>query len=307
MRPNVERRLGRGLNIRDNYPAGMQRKPLPVELDSRGILDPRLLAQRITLTRYPVGEQLAGLLDRYWAVEWDLPPGATHTQPVLTHPCGNLSVGHGEPDGAGAPGPIEARLHGVYRGLSRRTLAGRGWTVAAMTTPGGLGALTTRPASTYTDKSVPLGLLATLDEAALVADLQERPDQPGRVEAFARAIESAVRAVDPDRLRTAREVAEVTKLAETDRPLRRAGDLARAAAVSVRTLQRLFADYVGVSPTWVLRRYRLIDVAEQVRGGQRVSWADVAAGLGYADQAHLTRDFRAATGRTPSEYAAAQR
>ena len=37
-----------------------------------------------------------------------------------------------------------------------------------------------------------------------------------------------------------------------------------------------------------------------------MSWADVAADLGYADQAHLIRDFRAATGQTPAAYAAAQ-
>jgi AraC-like DNA-binding protein len=61
-----------------------------------------------------------------------------------------------------------------------------------------------------------------------------------------------------------------------------------------------------VSPTWVLRRYRLLEAAEAVRGGEPVSWAEVAADLGYADQAHLTRDFRAAIGQTPAAYAQAQ-
>jgi len=64
--------------------------------------------------------------------------------------------------------------------------------------------------------------------------------------------------------------------------------------------------HAGVSPTWVLRRYRLLDVAEAVRNGERVSWAQVAADLGYADQAHLSRDFHAATGRTPAAYTQAQ-
>jgi AraC-like DNA-binding protein len=33
----------------------------------------------------------------------------------------------------------------------------------------------------------------------------------------------------------------------------------------------------------------------------------VAAELGYSDQAHLIREFRAAVGTTPAAYAAAQR
>jgi len=56
----------------------------------------------------------------------------------------------------------------------------------------------------------------------------------------------------------------------------------------------------------VLRRYRLLEAAERVRDGQRVSWATVAADLGYADQAHLTRDFRSAIGQTPAAYADTQ-
>jgi AraC-like DNA-binding protein len=36
-----------------------------------------------------------------------------------------------------------------------------------------------------------------------------------------------------------------------------------------------------------------------------VDWAALAADLGYADQAHLTRDFTAALGMPPSRFRAA--
>jgi AraC-like DNA-binding protein len=112
--------------------------------------------------------------------------------------------------------------------------------------------------------------------------------------------------VDPGRVRTARQVAEVARLAETDRSIRRLADLCDRSGVGQRTLQRLFLHYAGVPPTWVVRRYRLLEVAETVRAGGPVSWAEVAADLGYADQAHLITEFRAATGQTPAAYAAAQ-
>jgi AraC-like DNA-binding protein len=39
----------------------------------------------------------------------------------------------------------------------------------------------------------------------------------------------------------------------------------------------------------------------------QVAWVDLAAELGWFDQAHLIRDFKRHTGVTPSEYQAAQR
>lgn len=68
----------------------------------------------------------------------------------------------------------------------------------------------------------------------------------------------------------------------------------------------MYSSFVGISPTAVIRRFRLIDAAELVKAGQPVAWADVAAELGYSDQAHLTRDFTAALGVPPAAYARAQ-
>jgi AraC-like DNA-binding protein len=278
--------------------------PDPVEQDSRGILDPWLLRQRVRLTRYPTGPALAGLVDRFWAVQWDLPPGVVHRQQVLTHPGANFSIGHASAQpGETEPGSVEARLNGVARGLSSRTLVGRGWAVAALARPGGLGAFITGSASDFTDQVVPLGAAIGVAEAPLLRRVAAEPDEAGRVGLLAAALESAV---DPERVPSASQVADVARLAEIHRDLRRLADLSELAGIGQRTLQRMFGRYAGVSPTWVLRRYRLLEAAEAVREGDRVSWAEVAAGLGYADQAHLIRDFRAATGQTPAAYADAQ-
>jgi len=243
-------------------------------------------------------------VDRFWAVAWDLPRGTAHRQQVLTHPGANLSVGHADGAGAGdRAAPVEARLNGVARGLTTRTLVGQGWAVAAMTRPGGLGAFISGSASDFTDRVVPLGQAIGADEPGLLRALMAEPGEAARAARLAQALEQAV---DPGRVRPARQVAEVARLAETDRSIRRLADLCDRAGVGQRTLQRLFLHYAGVSPTWVVRRYRLLEVAETVRAGGPVSWAEVAADLGYADQAHLITEFRAATGQTPAAYAAAQ-
>jgi AraC-like DNA-binding protein len=58
-----------------------------------------------------------------------------------------------------------------------------------------------------------------------------------------------------------------------------------------------------VSPKWILRRYRLHEAAEQLKGKRPPLLAALAASLGYADQSHFARDFRAVVGQTPRSFA----
>ena len=73
--------------------------------------------------------------------------------------------------------------------------------------------------------------------------------------------------------------------------------------MSPRTMQRLFRRYVGVSPKWVLQRYRLHEAAERIAAGEQ-DLARLGLDLGYFDQAHFIKDFKSLVGRSPAEYAA---
>jgi AraC-like DNA-binding protein len=276
--------------------------PRPLDDDARGIVDPVRLRQVVTLTRYAAGEVLDGLVDRFWAVRWAVPTGSEHTQQVLNHPGANLYVGVPEP---GAAVPLEGSLEGPQRRITERRMAGDGWTVAAMTTPGGLGALVCVPVRTLTDRTVALARpLLDVDGPALVAAVDAAGGEEERVTALRAALERVVQAADAGRVAAAREVAAVARVAETDRSVRRVESLAARAGVTERTLQRMFAEHAGLTPAWVVRRYRILEAAEQARlHGIEVNWAELAADLGYSDQAHLGRDFKAHFGVPPGTYA----
>jgi AraC-like DNA-binding protein len=276
--------------------------------DTRGIVDPAAMLRVVDFARSPPGPVLEGLVEWFWSVAWELPPGASHDQEVLTHPAGNFSIG--TLDDAGVPlDPPEGRVYGVMTRISRRHLTAAGWTVAARTSVGGLGALIDGPARSINDARRPLDALPGLDAAAVIADVSALATNDERTTRLRDALSAMAERRDPALVAEARGVVAVAKQAELDRSVRRVDQLAAAAGVSVRSLQRLFDLHVGVSPAFVIRRWRVIEAAETARhaaerGDEWRGWAAVAADLGYADQAHLVRDFRRHLGVSPAAYVA---
>lgn len=78
--------------------------------------------------------------------------------------------------------------------------------------------------------------------------------------------------------------------------------LAAAAGVSRYHLCRLFKDQVGMTPMRYLERARIAR-AKTLIELDRMSLAEVAQAVGFADQSHFTRRFHTLEGCTPGEYA----
>lgn len=65
-----------------------------------------------------------------------------------------------------------------------------------------------------------------------------------------------------------------------------------------------FRQQVGLTPKTAARLIRFDQVSRRLDGQRTVDWGEVAADAGYADQAHLVRDFRQFTGTTPTDFLA---
>jgi transcriptional regulator GlxA family with amidase domain len=81
------------------------------------------------------------------------------------------------------------------------------------------------------------------------------------------------------------------------------GGLAERYGFSVRQVERLFQEHVGVSPKMFGRLARLRRALRLGEGGE-TDWADVAALAGYFDQSHMVREFQALNGATPVQFRA---
>lgn len=94
----------------------------------------------------------------------------------------------------------------------------------------------------------------------------------------------------------------IEELIATDSEIVRIDQIAEQFNISARYVQRLTQRYVGLPPAAIIRRYRLQEAAERLREDGPLTIGEVAAELGYADHAHLTRDFRQVLGLAPVDY-----
>jgi AraC-like DNA-binding protein len=254
--------------------------------DARGIVAPDRGLRHFTLDRHAPSPVVARLVDRYWVVRWNLPDGDVHHQQVLPHPVTNIVFEQGG-----------AVVGGVTTTLFTRALRGHGSAVGVMFRPGGFRPLIDRPMRELTDRALPLGELLG-PEADVLARQVARDEQRAAVA----RIDAMLSALVPADAHPAEAAMRLAEHAADDRGVLRTEQLADVAGVGVRTLQRRFADHIGISPKAVIRRYRLYEVAEAARQAD-IDWGALAADLGYADQAHLIRDFRTGFGVTPAAYA----
>jgi AraC-like DNA-binding protein len=249
-------------------------------------------AGSFTLDRYPPAADLADLVERYWVVSWQLPPGRESTITLLPHPCVNVVLDRGL-----------LTVSGVGRERFAYTYRGVGGVFGIKFRPGGFLPFLGRPLSEITDTVLPAEQLWGPPAALLAERMTAAPGLDHRVALVEQFLRERWPPPDPQVELVQRIVAALLH----DRTVTRVDDVTEMFNINPRTLQRLFQRYVGVSPKWVLRRYRLHEAAAVLAREQHRPWAEAAAELGYFDQSHFIRDFTAAIGMTPVAYAQACR
>ena len=245
---------------------------------------PLLRSTAVETGRVSPSEPLAAFVEHYWWVRWDL--RQPETNEVLSYPSVHVTFEGGR-----------AEIIGVVRAKFSRRLEDQGDLFAIKFRPGMFAPWYRRPIIGLTDRTVPLALELGSPSEDLVRAIFAHGDPIARAKAFEARLLPALPALDPDAV-LARDAVERVR-AEPE--LQSVAALASALDVAPRALQRLFRDYVGVGPKWVVRRFRLQEAAELLETTD-ATVASVAAALGYFDQAHFVRDFKAVVGSTPSEY-----
>ncbi|QPC82837.1 helix-turn-helix transcriptional regulator [Phototrophicus methaneseepsis] len=255
---------------------------------SRGILYPQQAEQAFKLSRHAPAHDLAFFIDRYWVVQWDLRGQAPYQQENIPSPYVNLVFD-----------PTETAVFGVSTKRFTYLLEGTCMVFSVKFRIGAFYPFIQSPVSDFTDGTLSLNVAFGQDAEATARHVLAENTIEGKIA----LVEPFLRQHLPAEDHSVTLVNEIMDSVAHNNNVRRVEQLSEHVNMSVRSLQRLFHQYVGISPKSVIQRYRLQDAAARIEAGDRPDWALLATEMGYFDQAHFINDFKRVIGRTPAEYA----
>jgi AraC-like DNA-binding protein len=254
---------------------------------ARGVLRRPLPEGKVRHTRRSPAASLAYWIAHYWMVSWDLRGCAPHVAETLPHPNIHMILEKGS-----------SAVSGVHTHKFSRTLEGQSQVFGVKFRPGGFRPFFADPLSKLADRIIPANRIFGEAVEALEAAVLSSRSEDEKVEAANAFFRERV----PETDQTIELAGQLVDCILKEPEIKTVDDLVSRMGIGKRSLQRIFNEYVGVSPKWVIRRYRLHELIERLNSGHKLDWPQVALELGYFDQAHLINDFRSIVGYSPTQY-----
>lgn len=241
----------------------------------------------------PGPAQLADLVEHVFML--DLRRAPHRSWLILPDYCGHVIIHVDDDEPAVRAFLVGPRSSSIEVDVSRRA-----WTLGVRFTPGALPVLTGIPAPELRDASVSFGDVwghagARLD-ARLSCNRTPAPD----------VLLDEVISFLSDLVPAARErdwyVRGMARHLTGARPALRIAEVASRLGVSERGLRSRSTEMIGLAPKRVARTHRLFRAIDRARRMAVPDWASIATEAGFADQAHMTREFGALVGETPVRF-----
>ncbi len=237
------------------------------------------------LARYWPSRDLEPFVEHYWAVRWD--EARPERVELVPQPAVHLVLERGA-----------SEVVGLSRSRFTRVLEGQGRILGTRFRPGAFRAFVDFPVRDLADRRLPLANVLGPGAGSLEAEALAHGRDPDAI----RVVEEFLRRRQPVPTAESALAARIVDRITSDRDIRRVDQLSREFGLGLRALQRLFGDCVGASPKRVILGQRLLEAADRATTGAQIDWVDLALDLGFADQAHLIREFKKLVGRTPADY-----
>ncbi|XDD54593.1 DUF6597 domain-containing transcriptional factor [Leptospira sp. WS4.C2] len=237
--------------------------------------------------RFFANTKLDFFIEHFWTVSWDLTGKEPYLAETLPYPSIHIVFEKGN-----------SKIFGVTKGRFSILLEGKGSVFGIKFRPGGFYPFFQKNISTLTNKTIPISELTKSEILPLENEIFQKEDEESRIKIIETWLENILPESDP-KIPLINSV--IDKIKE-DRSIQSVDQISKLFSINLRSLQRLFREYVGVSPKWVIQRFRIQEVAERIEKEKSIHYAEMALELGYYDQAHFIKDFKNTIGLSPEEY-----
>ncbi|CAM3598515.1 DUF6597 domain-containing transcriptional factor [Marinicrinis lubricantis] len=258
------------------------------QMPSMGVLKFEENGRTFHLHRYSPSADIGTFVKHYWVVSWDLTGHPPYPQEVIPNPCVNMVI---EPGRSGIFGPSKQKF--TYM------LQGKGCVFGVKFKPGGFYPFVKQPISRLNKQIMNIHSVFGIDAGAAEALILSQRAEEDMVRQMEAILQPKLPKIDPQ----VEVIVRITERIMEDREIIKVDTVCKLFDMNKRTLQRLFDQYVGVNPKWVIQLYRLQNAAELIGKGRFEDGLELSMELGYYDQSHFIKDFKAITGKTPEEYA----
>ena len=242
------------------------------------------LDDRAQIAAYPVDERLGGTIASYWTLQVKVAPA--HVR-VIPDGCIDLVF---DLDRA------EAHISGVVRSPFEATHDRPTRLLGATLRPGAAPSLLDRSVRDLPAGWQPLESALGPAARALAGHLRDAGDVAQAIALLETFFLARLGRTD------ARVDAAVRAIASAEGRVG-IGGLGRKSGASVRNLSRLFGECVGIPPKRFARIVRAQAALRRLAEVPATDLAAIAAELGFADHAHMTREVRAVAGASPARLA----
>ena len=237
-----------------------------------------------------------------------LPPGLHRGLPspylTLVVPVDEPLVLAAHPDPCQPPESYDALVAGLHTRPALIAHSGRQWGVQVSLTPLGARALLGVPAAALASFDAHLADVVGKTALELVERLRVAPDWRTRLA----AVEQVLLRTARDTAAPAPELAEAWRLTTAEHGRLRVEEVASRVGWSSRHLGERFRAETGLTPKEAARVARFSRarrlLTTRVSTGRPADLAALALACGFADQAHLTREWRALSGLPPTRWLA---
>ncbi|MCW7469563.1 helix-turn-helix domain-containing protein [Leptospira kanakyensis] len=254
---------------------------------TRGVLRQNNVSLFAKHNRYFANEKLDFFIEHYWTVSWDLTDKKPYLAETLPYPSIHIVFEKGN-----------SKIFGVTKGRFSTLLQGKGSVFGIKFRPGGFYPFLKKPVANLTNKTIPIQEITNDD----VSDLENKIFQIEDAEKKIQLIEFWLETHAPKPDFKVSFINRIVDRIKDDVNIKSVEQLTKLFSINLRSLQRLFQEYVGVSPKWVIQRFRIQGVAERIENQKTIQYAEMALELGYYDQSHFIKDFKKTIGLSPEDY-----